>query len=920
MVASHPLPQVRLFQTFATLAAATDRDRRAWLIGPSADLHRFNIDAERAGIAVGDYDPAVSTAYAWPGRATGSVVDQASVRIFVKDAKLRYLRELRGSGSTTARVSGRTNEIRNDTLAFRSVTGSARSAVLGDRDVQIGDSVTITGTSSGTTSTLRTYVRGFAAEPVAASVGSLVNGSANAASQTVNTTTSQSGGTVNRVRIAADLTDYNPLIAGVLNDTFTVTVIQGSVGGDLTTGRVRVQSASGLDYVASWAPPAVDATAEVGTRKLKLGFTLAVGGSGVDLVVGQVFTVAVEAAWTAPTLASAGTYTGSSSTTYVIEVIQGGLIADTDTTKRPRIAVRTSNGADGNSSLAVLSTAALAIGTQGVQLTLTGVAGLRKGDTYSIPVTAATTGRVSTLILGHELNATLLAATDLDLELAIVADVEIPRYQSQPSPRVCWTPAATNVTLVNDIQVFHSSWTVDGAAVALPVVGGTVHVQYREWLAALADTLTPVTTTADLDNIPGPLDPDNPLKWHAAKTIGNANASVVYLTAVANPSDLDSWTAALRPGTDVEDVYNVVPITEWQDAIDLIVSHVNSQSGPGVNQFRRAIVGLPLPLTSPVVDSTLSTNAQPVLATIGDEPTITGTQYLRVTATSGNIAFDTIGVRAGDLLRIGFNTDPTGAVTYREYVIDAIVSATALRLVSGPEIPLGVAERMEVHRVHNRSELIAAIGARAAAYGSRRVSAVFVNTTEIPVGRRSTTVAAAAVAGLASGIAPHQALTNVTLSDLDELFAADAARVRFTRTELEQLAGYGVHIVDRNAAGEVYSAEGLTTDMSDINRNQEMIQRNLDNISRRTILTIRPYVGRANLVPATLAQMRADLTGLYESLRGPDTALVGIGAQIVEYTIQALRADLFQRDKLIINVDFLLPYAINRIDATLQVV
>jgi hypothetical protein len=920
MPAAHPLPQVQLFQTFAQTAAAIDRAQRAWLIGPNADLHRFAIDSERPDILVGTYDPAIAATYVWPARTPGGLVDQAYARVFIKDAELRYLRELRGAGVEIVKVSGRTNQIRAVTsLNFRSVPGIARSASLGDRDVQVGDRVTITGTSSNVTSTLRTFVRGFAAEPVPAEVGQRVSGTGNATTTTAGAVITNS--TLNQMRLLATHTNFNGLVDGVLVDTFTVTIKVGSTGGDLTTAVARIQSASGIDYVEDWVPPAADAVATVGTRGLQLGFEVDEDDdpAGTDLVAGQVFTVVVTDGFTAPTPTAGGTYTGTNNTTYVVEVIQGGLFADSDTARRPRIAVRTSSGVDGQTSVAVLAAGAVAIGTQGVTLTFAGD-GLRKGDTYSIPATAATTGRVSTLVLGHELDATLLAATDLDLELAIVSDVEVPRYQAAPTPRVCWTPSDVSLTLQNDIQTYHASYTVNGAPTALPIVRGSVYIEYREWVAALVSELLPVTTTADLDQIPGPLDPDNPLKWHAAKAIGNANSSPVYVTAVANPASLDSWTEALQPGTDVENVHNVVPISETQDVIDLIVSHVASQSGPGRNQFRRAFVALPVPLTAPIVTSATSTNSAHVLATVADEPTIAGTQYLRVVATSGNISFDTAGVRPGDVARIGFNIDPAGVTTYREYVIDAVVSATALRLVTGPDIPLSVAERLEIHRINNRSELIAAIGQRAAAYASRQVSAVFVNTKESNVGRRSFTVAAAAVAGLASGVAPHQALTNVSLADLDELFSPGSSRVRFTRTELEALAGYGVWIVDRTSAGVIYTAEGLTTDMSDLNRSSEMLQRNLNSVSRVTVNTIKPYLGRTNLVDTTLRQIRADLVGQYEGLRGPQTALAGIGSQLVEYTIQELRADLFQRDKLIVNVDFLMPYAINTVAATLQVV
>jgi hypothetical protein len=67
-------------------------------------------------------------------------------------------------------------------------------------------------------------------------------------------------------------------------------------------------------------------------------------------------------------------------------------------------------------------------------------------------------------------------------------------------------------------------------------MAGKVYVEYREWLAELADEVNSISDVADLDQIKGQLDPDNPLKWGVYKALGDG--TYLALPAGADPEAL----------------------------------------------------------------------------------------------------------------------------------------------------------------------------------------------------------------------------------------------------------------------------------------------------------------------------------------------------------------------------------------------
>src|SRR5437660_446289 len=98
---------------------------------------------------------------------------------------------------------------------------------------------------------------------------------------------------------------------------------------------LRARSASGRDDVPNVTPAAFGAATNVGTRGLRVTFSLnsaATPDAGVtpnEFVAGQAWQVVVRQAYTAPAIAGGGTYTGTEkgvTITYVVSVTAGGTL------------------------------------------------------------------------------------------------------------------------------------------------------------------------------------------------------------------------------------------------------------------------------------------------------------------------------------------------------------------------------------------------------------------------------------------------------------------------------------------------------------------------------------------------------------------------------------------------------------------
>lgn len=936
-MATYVLPQVQVFQDFTVRATANPNPLRAFIAGPHAYLLRYSDDDEREKGLLGYYDPLIENDYDWPDRPAGGVVDDTYVKVWIKDALLKYFEDSIGSGSTITKVSGYNNRVRSATIGFKTNGAYLRGSQLYDRDVKVGDVAKVRGLDGGGDPvTLWTYVKDIVGDVVDSEVGDATYDSANPvnppSSQSASSSVSKIAGPDNCVDVTADESAYDGLASGKITETYDILVTEGSVNGDYTVARLRIISGSGTDDVASVTPSAQGVPTEIGTRGLTVTFDELdtsgcsqdaedAGVSADDLIPGQRWRVTVNDAFSPSTAASGGTYDSDNSTTYIVEVTKGGVWAD-----EPAISVSTTNGLDISGPTTVTGSGDdIDVGTLGVTIAFTGT-GLRNGDRYYIECVGRQEGPMRTLVLGHNLSTDIAADSEVDLTLFIRKPVlQVAKNRTGFAPLVNWETSETQITIKDGIIAYDDTWTDGGVPLALDVYSesskqyGKVYVEYRAWLSDLCNEVNAVSDVGDInDAISGPLHPDNPLKWGVYRALTNSNGTEVKFASVCDPTDLEKWADVIELIVGRDDVYGCVPLTKWDKVLDLFAAHVKAMSAPEQGLWRVLWLNLNGVPEIPIVHAgstvanhveATTTDGEVALGVIEDDSLTSGTQYTILRCTSENGDFVANGVQAGDILRCQYVGDGFGNYTYSEYVIDEVQAEDQIRLLTGPGGPITVASKFEIWRNLTATEEAAEVGKQAGAWGDRRIRAVWPDRVEDGGDVFEGYHLCATLAGLTSGVLPHQGLTNLEITGYTNM---NRTIQKFNRTQLDAMAVKGVWIVTQDPIeGDVYTRHAVTTaDYDDLNKREEMITRNVDSISYRFKDHFKPFIGVTNVTPSTLEVLRLEARSLIQVLKTTNVT-VNLGAQLIDAEVTDLRQHITLKDNVTMNVNLTVPYALN---------
>jgi hypothetical protein len=982
-MSSYVKPQVLVFQEFSIVPTEITEPLRAHVAGPHAILHRYSVADEKKTIKLGEYQPLYDTCYPWPQRLPGSIVDQDYVKVYVDNALLNYYsHDLTDSSATVTAVAGKSNWIEADTLAFKTNGPNVRSGVFNQRDVQLGDVVYLRSVTTVDDTCVQdelwTEVTGFASTNVASRIkpatrDTVVN------QATVLSTASvpsaivglngynylQIAGPKNCVKLAeVDGSDYTGLASGNISETYTIQVVKSSVTGCESSARLRIRSASGRDDVVEVAAPALGDDFEVGTRGLTVKFALdpSEGGTCGDdaddagvpsnvFVVGQKWEVSVRQAFT-QTTATAGTtdedattetvdgelrivggYTGAKNDVYVVEVTKGGTVSPGGTTF-PEVTVSTVKGLDFSGPHEVTAVTGgegelseIAIGSHGVTITFTAPSGFRKGDKFYIPVVSSAAGHIRRLILRDDLTPNMIEAEGLDLKLYIKDNIQVSKNRIGYAPQTNYWFEDTQVCIQEGIIAYHPEWTAAGVEQPLNVVKGDVYVEYREWLADLADEVNSISDVADLDNIAGQLDPDNPLKWGVYKALSNSNGTVVKYTAVANPKNLDSWVQVLERIKGRDDLYNLVPLTFDRQVQNLWAAHVGAESNEYANNWKGGFFALraePNQLLvgegATIAGVLANVIEEAPLATLSDDPNATGDNQftlLQVPTGTNNAKgyFITNNVQPGDIVRYNYSTDGFGEEQYQEYVVDRVLSENSLLLYTSGDSAVTQAQRFEIWHNRNRNEIADHVAEQAGSLSNRRICAVWPDQVGEAGVVQPGYYLAAALAGLVSGVVPHQPLTNVEVAGFDDF---TRSYKYFNETQLNRMAEAGVWIVTEDKDGTPHTRHALTTDNLDLNRREEMIRRNVDSMSYLFLRRLKPYIGRTNAQPGMVQVLQFEVNAVLSFLRSNGVTRE-LGSQLTSGSIRTLQIHPLLKDRIEIVLDLVVPAPLNNIELHLVV-
>ena len=885
------LPQVQVFQEFTLVPTPVTLPLRAFIFGPHYNVRSY--EKAKADISLGAYDSTTDTVYSWPGRLAGEVVDQAFTRLFVDDAWIRYF-NYAGATAAVASIAGSTLRLAAD--GWAAVTGFPRSALV-PRDVAVGDAVKITDPADAT-STLSAVVRSLARIPVAsthAAAGTV--GPANAGSTSAGVVEiSAPAGSFFTPTLTTTL--YKPYKVGVTGDRYTFTITTAGVSG---VARMSVVSDSGLDddydVVITTATP-------VAVGDLGLTVTFADAGGPHSYVLGATWVEDVLCAFAAPAgsvITASGTYTGLTSSNYILQITEGGIVG-TDT---PKFTVRLADGSDAGGPYNATA-AAVAVGNYGISIAWTAATKLCKGDVFTVAVVAASEGRVRDIVLDKTI-PTALVLSDIKVEISAVRDQEIlvPRYGT---PLVAnWTQAAAAITVKSGIL----SYTTETGLSGYPIVAGTLYSSYRALAQTYADDIHTVSDVSELAALFSDLTPENPLGYGLKKALENANGTDVKYIGVAT-NDLAGFSTAVSKTLEREDCYSFAPITKDASILSMVAGHVDAQSTPEKGRWRIAWVTDAVSTLLRIVGSDVT----PFLGAITHDSADPAGTYRLVTCSTAT--FLDSGVVAGDAYRYAYATDSVGAVTYATDIVDTIVSQTQLKILTGPASPVVVAEKFEIWRTLSATEQVAEVIA-GNTYADRRVYNVIGGNQNEADGFTDVDdmFLAAAYAGLRSGVAPHQGLTNVALTGFT---AIPWIMESLTATERDALMSGGLWVVQQatDGTGTIFCRKQVSTDVTDLNTTEQSVTTNVDSISYYLKATLAPYIGRTNNVAGVQTLIRGDIEAVFQYFFNNKTPT--LGSQILEGTdILELRPHAVLPDNLVIKIQLVIPYPLNVINVYLVI-
>ena len=911
-MANYQVPQVLVYQEFTQVASEITEPLRACIVGPHYDLRRHSVVAEKIKALIGEYSPNVLNEYTWKSIPVGSSVDQDYTKVHIDNALLRYFSDGISAGSLVTNIKNKKNEIlvsSKNLVTYVAADGTeyTRDADL-LRDVTIGDIAKVTLGDAVVTAT----VIGFENQTVASSKTSSAD-SSNKTTRLISCIVSQTAGTDNNVNInVADPYNWNGLPDGVTSDTYTLEVIQASVDGDASSALIRVTSASGLDD-AVVTPEAFDSYTTIGDRGLRVlwtnggtfgdpGYDYGYGTGGDDFVLGQKWTVNIGQTFTAPSATAGGTYTGPTDTSYIVTVTTGG--------SSPKVTVSTTTGIDSSGPHAVTAGSPISIGKYGITITFNRVP-LCKNDRYYINCVAASKGAIKTLKLSKNLDDTMLGSSDVaasnpDLALELFMKRNINVSACDPDTGIeNWTQDETGLTLNSGITAYDNEWIdEDGELVSLPVRGGTAYVTHRVLLNLNSEEVHTISNVSDIVPALGTVDVDNPLAMGVYKALTNANGTPVKYISVAT-NDFDGYSEALKALVGRDDVYSLVPLTYDRNIADLFFAHVKELSTPESGRWRILWLGTQFHTESAILTD--------ITGTIQDYSADSVTSYIEVHVSGAE--FTTAGIFAGDILRTQYSEDLCGNSAYKSYTIASVLNDETLLLEAGPDSPISVATKMEVWRTLSKTQLASELGDDAALYSHRRVRVVWPDPVYSSGIGMPSYFAACALAGLRSGVVPHQGLTNVEVAGFD-----DVRYAYFNADQLNTMAGKGVWIITKDPnTGDIFSRHQVTTaDYENTKQREDSITTNVDSISYFFLRRLAPFIGKANITDTTIALLKAQIESTISTLKVQGYSDT-LGGQLIEAVVNKLERHPALLDRLVIEITLTVPFPLNNIELKLVV-
>lgn len=957
MITNYIKPQLLIRQLLEVLPAVNEPSMNAFVYGPQYTTNRYTEAEERARmigtefVVRGENDPRLYVSY--EGVTNPDNVELSGVRLFAEDMELSYALFDSAVGATeTSPHAFRYNDVRRsnelclvddsgDEINLYDAARGGLASELDGRPVRIGDLVVVKEELiSGVDNTYKRRVVDVKRSVEDSSLGALFCGPKNLDNSAA--TITKHGEAINGISSAGDInisvdqagittgdefTKIGSKHAGLLQERFSIRFTKEAEDG--TDGECKIRTASNNfesdDVAVTFSDPNTANVTVPGT-----GIAVAITVSKIN--AGDSFEFSVQTAYAAIDCVSGGgldaTITGeylhSSDSTIVASCIEGDAAGQTS--------VWRISDTSGMEDVMEVSGAALnagvGFGSSGTTLKFTKTQHVA-GEEFGFPCIAkGETGEFSVLVLDGPVGD--LSSVDEDeLSNVYLTSVEIRgtfageiTRRGLNAPREQWTAETGGIKIEADLALpgygFGSNQDTVKLCKFTEEDAGTplLFASYRELVpAAPGEKIIKVSAPSQLTQF-GAKDLDNDLGFGASAALSGSQGKPIYVGRIES-DDLAGYQEVLRKAENIDALYAHAPMSNDLDVQLAVRNHVDLMSNESNKRWRRAYISTNTPSDYRVVGGPSNIVSA----------TITATEDGNVLVNDPDGSFISSNVQHGDLFRTNFTSDSWGDSSYDNksaggYVVHRVIDEESLLLTSGPSKPANVARRYEIWKKDNAENIADFIAARSSSFASRRVNNVFCDggqylTDDDEFVTIDAKYLAAEVAGLRTAVLAQQGLTN---TEVALVASAPAMYVKYSQEQLNLVAANGSFIITQEYEdGPRFIRHQLTTKTDKGNMYYEdSVGVNIDEISFLVKYQLRPYIGRRNVNPETLADIFRDMYDILSEKTEDPGFGNSIGPSLIGFTDLVVRINDTFKDRIDVSAKLEVPLPLNVIDVTLN--
>ena len=433
---------------------------------------------------------------------------------------------------------------------------------------------------------------------------------------------------------------------------------------------------------------------------------------------------------------------------------------------------------------------------------------------------------------------------------------------------------------------------------------GNVLVSYT---ALRTDNVGDLVTIENLDELEtklGPAVPENILGFAAFLALQNTN-TVVYATAVSADTTVGHLAAA--EFLESREVYAIAVLSQDPAIHQIWKAHVDNMSLDTSKMERICFINRLLFTyeTKATGDEGYVTTVTDFAADDGDfvNDEVTPGMYVKILDTDGSVLESARIVRVVDGQNVELVSPGLTAHAYHD--LDYEIDTKDLDKTEQAQFIAGYSQGFADRRVFNVWPDVAEASYTDLQKGDDTFAVEDTETTDDVGGY----FGCACVASMVANYAPQQPFTNLTFAGLVGLSHSNEY---FSPSQLDIIANGGTYIlVQDTPTAPCYSRHQLSTDVSQIEKRELSITKDVDYIAKTFRNQLRPYIGKYNITKTFLEMLRMLSCGILESMTS--------NGQLVGGNLISLVQDTANPDTVLVTVKLLVPYPCNYILVTLQI-